>query len=81
MTTTRRGWTRGHSGWAFGTALMFTLGIVFGLICNSPALRRTPESAIGAEGTGDTITVTSEDGHAMGPQVPSIIAGSNPLRA
>lgn len=28
----RRRWTRGHSGWAFGTALMFTLGIIFGLI-------------------------------------------------
>lgn len=27
-----RGWTRGHSGWAFGTALMFALGIVFGLV-------------------------------------------------
>lgn len=25
-------WTRGHSGWAFGTALIFTLGIVFGLV-------------------------------------------------
>lgn len=33
MASTRnRGWTRGHSGWAFGTALMFTLGIIFGLI-------------------------------------------------
>ena len=32
MATKSRGWTRGHSGWAFGTALMFTLGIIFGLI-------------------------------------------------
>ncbi|QKJ18472.1 hypothetical protein [Microbacterium hominis] len=32
MSSTRRGWTRGHTGWAFGTALLFTLGIVFGLI-------------------------------------------------
>ena len=32
MTTTPKRWTRGHSGWALGTALMFTLGIVFGLI-------------------------------------------------
>lgn len=32
MTTPRRRWTRGHSGWAFGTALIFGLGIVFGLI-------------------------------------------------
>lgn len=32
MASRGRGWTRGHSGWAFGTALMFTLGIVFGLI-------------------------------------------------
>jgi hypothetical protein len=32
MTTPRRRWTRGHSGWAVGTALIFTGGIVFGLI-------------------------------------------------
>jgi hypothetical protein len=32
MTTPRKRWTRGHSGWAFGTVLIFTLGIVFGLI-------------------------------------------------
>lgn len=32
MTTKQKGWTRGHSGWVLGTALMFTLGIVFGLI-------------------------------------------------
>ena len=32
MTTPRKRWTRGHSGWAVGTALIFTLGIVFGLI-------------------------------------------------
>lgn len=32
MASRGRGWTSGHSGWAFGTALMFTLGIVFGLI-------------------------------------------------
>ena len=32
MTTPRTRWTRGHSGWAFGTALIFTVGIVFGLI-------------------------------------------------
>ena len=38
MTSTRKGWTRGHTGWAFGTALIFTLGIVFGLIWNSVLL-------------------------------------------
>ncbi|WP_431778767.1 hypothetical protein [Microbacterium aurantiacum] len=32
MTTPRSRWTRGRSGWALGTALMFTLGIMFGLI-------------------------------------------------
>jgi len=32
MASTGKRWTRGHSGWAFGTALMFTLGTVFGLI-------------------------------------------------
>jgi hypothetical protein len=32
MTTPRKRWTRGHSGWAAGTALIFTAGIVFGLI-------------------------------------------------
>ena len=32
MNTPRRRWTRGHSGWAVGTALIFTGGIVFGLI-------------------------------------------------
>ena len=32
MTTPRKRWTRGHSGWAFGTALIFTVGIIFGLI-------------------------------------------------
>lgn len=32
MTSTRKGWTRGHTGWAFGTALIFALGIIFGLI-------------------------------------------------
>lgn len=32
MTTPRKRWTRGHSGWAVGTVLIFTLGIVFGLI-------------------------------------------------
>lgn len=31
MTSDRR-WTRGHSGWAFGTALVFALGILFGLV-------------------------------------------------
>lgn len=35
MSETNGGWTRGHTGWAFGTALMFTLGIVFGLIWGS----------------------------------------------
>ena len=38
MTTTRKGWTRGHTGWAFGTALIFTLGIVFGLIWSNVLL-------------------------------------------
>ena len=32
MSTPRKRWTRGHSGWAFGTVLIFTLGIVFGMI-------------------------------------------------
>ena len=32
MTETRRRWTRGHSGWAFGTAVIFAVGIVFGAI-------------------------------------------------
>lgn len=32
MAKTRGGWQRGHTGWAFGTALMFTLGILFGLV-------------------------------------------------
>ncbi|MEV8267218.1 hypothetical protein [Microbacterium sp. NPDC076911] len=36
MASTRsRGWTRGHSGWAVGTVLMFTLGIIFGAIWGS----------------------------------------------
>jgi len=38
MTPTGRRWTRGHSGWAFGTALLFTLGIIFGLIWGNVAL-------------------------------------------
>jgi hypothetical protein len=25
-------WQRGHTGWVLGTALLFTVGIVFGLI-------------------------------------------------
>jgi hypothetical protein len=32
MTQTRKRWTRGHNGWAFGTALMFAGGILFGII-------------------------------------------------
>lgn len=32
MTTPRSRWTRGRSSWALGTALMFALGIMFGLI-------------------------------------------------
>ncbi len=32
MTTPRSRWTRGRSGWALGTVLMFALGIMFGLI-------------------------------------------------
>jgi hypothetical protein len=32
MTQPRNRWTRGHSGWAFGTALIFAVGIVFGMI-------------------------------------------------
>ncbi|MFE7846213.1 hypothetical protein ACFUTX_13585 [Microbacterium sp. NPDC057407] len=36
MTTPRRRWTRGHSGWALGTALIFAAGIVFGLIWGQP---------------------------------------------
>lgn len=32
MTTPRRRWTRGHSGWALGTVLIFALGILFGMI-------------------------------------------------
>ncbi|MET2010613.1 hypothetical protein ABXJ56_03620 [Microbacterium chocolatum] len=32
MTTPRSRWTRGRSGWALGTALLFALGIMFGLI-------------------------------------------------
>jgi hypothetical protein len=31
----RKAWTRGHTGWAFGTALLFALGILFGLIYGS----------------------------------------------
>lgn len=31
----RRSWTRGHTGWAFGTAVIFAAGIVFGLIWNN----------------------------------------------
>lgn len=27
-----RGWSRGHTGWAAGTVLLFVLGAVFGLI-------------------------------------------------
>lgn len=38
MTTNGKGWTRGHTGWVLGTALIFTLGIVFGLIWNSVLL-------------------------------------------
>ncbi|MET0295871.1 MAG: hypothetical protein ABW024_00605 [Microbacterium sp.] len=32
MAKRRAGWQRGHTGWAFGTALMFALGILFGLV-------------------------------------------------
>ncbi|GAA1997940.1 hypothetical protein [Microbacterium pumilum] len=32
MTSSRKRWTRGHSGWAAGTVLMFAAGIIFGLI-------------------------------------------------
>jgi hypothetical protein len=28
----KTGWTHGHSGWALGTALLFTGGILFGAI-------------------------------------------------
>lgn len=35
MTETRRRWTRGHSGWVLGTALIFATGIVFGMIWGS----------------------------------------------
>ena len=38
MTQTRRRWTRGHTSWAFGTALIFALGIIFGLIWGNVAL-------------------------------------------
>ena len=31
-TPSRKRWTRGHSGWAFGTALIFAVGIIFGMI-------------------------------------------------
>ena len=32
MTQPRKRWTRGHSGWVFGTAVIFAVGIVFGMI-------------------------------------------------
>jgi hypothetical protein len=32
MANRRPGWQRGHTGWAFGTALVFALGIIFGLV-------------------------------------------------
>jgi hypothetical protein len=32
MTTPRRRWTRGRSGWVLGTVLIFALGILFGMI-------------------------------------------------
>lgn len=32
MAPTQKRWTRGHTGWAFGTALIFAGGIIFGLI-------------------------------------------------
>lgn len=32
MAQTRKSWTRGHTGWALGTALIFALGIIFGMI-------------------------------------------------
>lgn len=35
MTETRKRWTRGHSGWAVGTVVIFAGGIVFGLIWGS----------------------------------------------
>ncbi len=35
MTQNRRRWTRGHSGWALGTAVIFAAGIVFGMIWGS----------------------------------------------
>jgi len=31
----RNGWPRGRWGWLFGTALLLTLGVVFGLILGS----------------------------------------------
>ncbi|GAA1916683.1 hypothetical protein GCM10009775_06400 [Microbacterium aoyamense] len=31
MATRRPGWQRGHTGWAFGTALVFAIGIIVGL--------------------------------------------------
>lgn len=30
-----RGWQRGHTYWALGAALVFVLGIVFGLVMNN----------------------------------------------
>ena len=47
MTSTGNGWTRGHSGWAFGTALMFTLGIIFGMIWGNVLLGLVLNSAFG----------------------------------
>jgi hypothetical protein len=38
MASTGKRWTRGHSGWALGTALMFALGILFGLVWGSVLL-------------------------------------------
>ncbi|GAB3602929.1 hypothetical protein [Microbacterium aureliae] len=32
MSGGRGGWTRGHTRWGLGTALLFTVGILFGLI-------------------------------------------------
>ncbi|MDT0180568.1 hypothetical protein Q9S36_10170 [Microbacterium sp. ARD31] len=32
MSERAKGWTRGHSGWAGGTVLLFAAGILFGLI-------------------------------------------------
>ncbi len=63
MEQRRTGWTRGHTGWAFGTAVLFALGILFGLIWGSVVFGLAISAAVSV---GWLIAYESSRGRSVG---------------